>query len=83
MRCRRESYHGSRRRDGPPVPRDPSVAGRSDVADVPARNGRAHLRDIEVRMMGWDKTTREADVARATAARRLAALHVRLERSED
>jgi len=34
-------------------------------------------------MMGWDKTTREADVARATAARRLAALDVRLERSED
>ena len=42
----------------------------------------AHLRDIEVRMMGWDKRTHEADVARATAARRLAALDVRLERSE-
>src|SRR5436309_9907170 len=37
----------------------------------PAEIG-AHLRDIEVRMMGWDKTTHEGDVARATAARRLA-----------
>ena len=43
----------------------------------------AHLRDIEVRMMGLDKTTHEADVARATAARRLAALDVRLERAKD
>jgi len=43
----------------------------------------AHLRDIEVRMMGLDKTTREADVARTTAARRLAALDVRLERGKD
>ena len=43
----------------------------------------AHLRDIEIHMMGYDETTREADVARATAARRLAALDVRLERPED
>ena len=33
--------------------------------------------------MRYDKTMREADVARATAARRLAALDVRLERPED
>jgi len=43
----------------------------------------AHLRDTEVRMMGLDRTTHEADVARATAARRLAALDVRLERGKD
>ena len=42
----------------------------------------AHLRDIEARMMGYDETTREADVARTTAARKLAALDVRLERWE-
>ena len=43
----------------------------------------AHLRDIEVRMMGLDKATHEADVARATAAGKLAALDVRLERGKD
>ena len=53
------------------------LASGGSLADI-----EAHLRDIEVRMMGYDKTTREADVARATAARRLAALDVGLERSE-
>src|SRR5438876_10261338 len=53
------------------------LASGASVADIEAQ-----LRDIEVRMMGYDQTTCEADVARATAARRLAALDVRLERSE-
>src|SRR5439155_8459173 len=34
----------------------------------------AHLRDTEARMNGYDETTREADVARTTAARTPAAL---------
>src|SRR5439155_385074 len=36
------------------------LASGGSLADI-----EAHLRDIEVRMMGYDKTTREADVARA------------------
>jgi len=54
------------------------LASGGSLADI-----EAHLRDIEIHMMGYDETTREADVARATAARRLAALDVRLERPED
>src|SRR5690348_11193992 len=45
------------------------LASGGSLADI-----EAHLRDIEVRMMSWDKTTREADVARTTAAGKLAAL---------
>src|SRR5437867_11803711 len=45
------------------------LASGASVAEI-----EAHLRDIEIRMMEYDETTRDADVARATAARKLAAL---------
>jgi hypothetical protein len=53
------------------------LASGATVADI-----EAHLRDIEVGMLGNDRTTPEADATRVITARKLAALDVRLKPSE-